>query len=113
MKLAKIFVEAGSAAVHLDDQVPGTKKTGAKTAARVLVPVSELVARLLALKSQRGVMGSECLIIQRTDGVHHLHHRRARPVLHPRLHEPHAPRLPMRPGLPQQWSWTSRSTRRK
>ncbi|KAJ7647856.1 isocitrate lyase [Roridomyces roridus] len=67
MKLAKLFVEAGAAAIHLDDQVPGTKKTGAKTAGRVLVPVSELVSRLLALKFQFDVMGSECLIIQRTD----------------------------------------------
>ncbi|KAF8917007.1 isocitrate lyase [Mucidula mucida] len=67
MKVAKLFVEAGAAAIHLDDQVPGTKKTGAKTAGRVLVPVSELVNRLLALKFQFDVMGSECLIIQRTD----------------------------------------------
>ncbi|KAJ6606036.1 isocitrate lyase [Mycena vulgaris] len=67
MKLAKLFAEAGAAGIHLDDQVPGTKKTGAKTAGRVLVPVSELVSRLLALKFQFDVMGSECLIIQRTD----------------------------------------------
>ncbi|KAJ6630340.1 isocitrate lyase [Mycena sp. CBHHK59/15] len=67
MKLAKLFVEAGVAAIHLDDQVPGTKKTGAMTAGRVLVPVSEFVGRLLALKFQFDIMGSECLIIQRTD----------------------------------------------
>ncbi len=39
------------------DIYTGTKKTGAKTAGRVLVPVSELVNRLLALKFQFDVMG--------------------------------------------------------
>jgi isocitrate lyase len=57
MKLAKLFVEAGAAAIHLDDQVPGTKKFGAKTAGRVLVPVEEHITRLLAVKLQFDVMG--------------------------------------------------------
>lgn len=57
MKLAKLFVESGAAAIHLDDQVPGTKKFGAKTAGRVLVPVEEHIGRLLAVKLQFDVMG--------------------------------------------------------
>lgn len=57
MKLAKMFVEAGAAAVHIDDQVPGTKKFGAKTAGRVMVPVEEHISRMLAMKLQFDVMG--------------------------------------------------------
>ena len=57
MKLAKLFVEAGAAAIHVDDQVPGTKKFGAKTAGRVLVPVEEHISRLMAIKLQLDIMG--------------------------------------------------------
>lgn len=57
MKLAKLFVEAGAAAVHIDDQVPGTKKFGAKTAGRVMVPVEEHISRMLSIKLQFDVMG--------------------------------------------------------
>ncbi|KAJ7700700.1 Pyruvate/Phosphoenolpyruvate kinase-like domain-containing protein [Mycena rosella] len=65
IKLAKLVVEAGAAAIHLDDQVPGHQEDRRED--RVLVPVGELVSRLLALKSQFDVMGSECPIIQRTN----------------------------------------------
>lgn len=79
---------SGAAGIHIDDQVEGTKKTNAKTAGRVLTPVSTLISRLLAVKLQFDVMGcvlrpvlpprqpahhimprhrTECVLIQRTD----------------------------------------------
>lgn len=67
LKLAKLFVEAGAAAIHIDDQVEGTKKFKAKTAGRVMVPVSELVTRMKACKLQFDIMGSDTLLFHRTD----------------------------------------------
>lgn len=67
LKLAKLFVEAGAAAIHIDDQVEGTKKFKAKTAGRVMVPVSELVTRMKTCKLQFDIMGTDTLLFHRTD----------------------------------------------
>lgn len=66
MKLAKLFAEKGAAAIHLEDQMVGGKRCGHLGGA-VLVPSSTHLSRLIATRFQWDLMGTENLILARTD----------------------------------------------
>ncbi len=65
-ELVKHMIEAGTAAIHLEDQLSSLKKCG-HMGGKVLVPVSEFVHKLVTARLASDVLGIPTLIIARTD----------------------------------------------
>jgi len=66
MKLMKLFIEAGAAGVHFEDQKPGTKKCG-HMGGKVLVSTQEHVDRLIAARLTADILGTNTIVVARTD----------------------------------------------
>ncbi|UCG26001.1 MAG: isocitrate lyase [Chloroflexota bacterium] len=65
-ELIKNFIEAGAAAVHLEDQLSSAKKCG-HMGGKVLVPVSEFIRKLVAARLAADVLGIPTILVARTD----------------------------------------------
>jgi len=65
-ELIKAMIEAGAAAVHLEDQLSSLKKCG-HMGGKVLVPVHEFIPKLMAARLAADTLGVPILIIARTD----------------------------------------------
>lgn len=65
-ELIKAMIEAGTAAVHLEDQLSSLKKCG-HMGGKVLVPVSEFVHKLYTARLAADVLDVPTLIVARTD----------------------------------------------
>ncbi|EGR31625.1 isocitrate lyase, putative, partial [Ichthyophthirius multifiliis] len=68
MKLIKLFIQAGAAGIHIEDQRPGNKKCG-HMGGKVIVSCREHVNRLIACRLQADIMGTELIILARTDAL--------------------------------------------
>jgi isocitrate lyase len=67
-ELTKAFIDAGAAAVHLEDQLSSEKKCG-HMGGKVLIPTSQHVRTLKAARLAADVMGTETLVLARTDSL--------------------------------------------
>ncbi len=65
-ELTKAFIEAGAAAIHLEDQLASSKKCG-HMGGKVLAPTSEFIRKLVAARLAADVLDIPTLIIARTD----------------------------------------------
>ena len=65
-ELVKACIDAGAAAVHLEDQISSLKKCG-HMGGKVLAPASEYLRKLTAARLASDVLGVPTIIIARTD----------------------------------------------
>lgn len=65
-ELMKSMIDAGAAAVHLEDQLSSEKKCG-HLGGKVLLPTQQAVRNLIAARLAADVMGVETVLIARTD----------------------------------------------
>lgn len=68
MKLTKMFIEAGAAAIHLEDQRSSSKKCG-HLGGKVLISVREAMEKLNSARLQADIMGVGLVIMARTDAL--------------------------------------------
>ena len=66
MKMVEMFVDSGAARIHIEDQKVGAKKCGHMNG-KILCSMQEQINRLKAARLQCDIMGTETLIIGRTD----------------------------------------------
>lgn len=66
MRLTKMMIEKGAAGIHLEDQKASTKKCG-HLGGKVLVSTREHVERLVAARLTADILGTDTIIIARTD----------------------------------------------
>lgn len=66
MKMVEMFVDAGAAGIHIEDQKVGAKKCGHMNG-KILCSMQEQINRLKAARLQCDILGTETLIIGRTD----------------------------------------------
>jgi isocitrate lyase len=67
-ELVKHLIEAGAAAIHLEDQLSSAKKCG-HMGGKVLVSTSEMVNKLIASRLAADIMNVPTIIIARTDAL--------------------------------------------
>jgi len=67
-ELIKAMIEAGAAAVHLEDQLSSLKKCG-HMGGKVLVTTHEFVPKLIAARLAADVLGVPTIIMARTDSL--------------------------------------------
>ena len=65
-ELMKSMIKAGAAGVHFEDQLSSAKKCG-HLGGKVLVPGSEFIRKLVAARLASDVMGTETILVARTD----------------------------------------------
>ncbi|PWV65753.1 isocitrate lyase [Plasticicumulans acidivorans] len=65
-ELMKAMIKAGAAGVHWEDQLASAKKCG-HMGGKVLVPTQEAIAKLVAARLAADLMGTQTLVIARTD----------------------------------------------
>ncbi|BDD01499.1 isocitrate lyase [Persicobacter psychrovividus] len=65
-ELMKSMIDAGASGVHFEDQLSSAKKCG-HLGGKVLVPTQEAINKLVAARLAADVMGTETIIIARTD----------------------------------------------
>ncbi len=65
-ELMKAYIEAGTAGVHLEDQLASLKKCG-HLGGKVLVPTREFVTKLVSARLAADLCGVDTIIIARTD----------------------------------------------
>jgi isocitrate lyase len=67
-ELVKHLIEAGAAGVHIEDQLSSAKKCG-HMGGKVLVPTQEMINKLVAARLAADIMGTDTIIIARTDAL--------------------------------------------
>jgi isocitrate lyase len=65
-ELTRAMIEAGAAAVHLEDQISSLKKCG-HMGGKVLAPASEFMRKFIAARLATDVLGVDTLLVARTD----------------------------------------------
>ena len=65
-ELMKAMIEAGAAAVHLEDQLASAKKCG-HLGGKVIIPTSEAIKKLVAARLAADICGVPTILIARTD----------------------------------------------